>query len=310
MNNPISDLKVIMHNVNTWTPARENELSNCFNREQPDIILINDIGNNHKIKIFNYNVHTKNFQNELHARVAIVVWKNIRYHILDDFIDDILGIRILTIRGPINIITHYSPPRRNHLPIGELNRKLKCNEPVYLLGDLNVHHPLFGYRYTDVKGREICNLINRNIVSHLSPEFPTMVATKNKPDLVLGNRHAFYNINITEGEITTSNHLPIIVKFSTKAIVKDFAEKNEFKNSDWDKFKSIIDRQIDSEVNNEPFEGGEINQEKIDTAITNWISIVKEAKEESVLKSKVNYYIHPKVSDYNKLLEQNYKQLA
>ena len=140
-----------MHNVNTWMPARGNELSNYFNREQPDIILINDIGNNHNIKIFNYNVHTKNFQNELHAEVAIAVQKNIRYHILDDFIDDILDVCILTIRGPINIIMHYSPQRRNYLPIGEINRKLQCNETVYLLGDLNAHHPMFGYQYTDLK---------------------------------------------------------------------------------------------------------------------------------------------------------------
>ena len=41
----------------------------------------------------------------------------------------------------------------------------------------------------------------------------------------------------------------------------------------------------------------------------NWIKIVNEAKDESVPKTKVNYYIHPKVSDYIKLLEQNYKQL-
>ena len=242
--------------------------------------------------------------------MAIAVRKNIRYHILDDFVDDIIGVRILTVRGPINIITHYSPPRRNYLPIGEINRKLQCNEPVYLLGDLNAHHPMFGYQHTDLKGREISNLINRNIVSYLGPEFSTLVAANTKPDVVLGNRHAFYNIIITEGEITTSDHLPIIVKFSTKAIVKDLAKKSKFKNADWDKFKSIIDREIDIELNNEPLEGEGINQEKIDNAIINWINIVKVAKEESVPKSKVNYYIHPKVSDYIKLLEQNYKQLT
>ena len=98
--------------------------------------------------------------------------------------------------------------------------------------------------------------------------------------------------------------MPIIVKLSTKAIIKDFAEKSKFKNADWDKFISIIDREIDIEINNEPLEGGGINQEKIDNAITNWINIVKVAKEESVPKSKVNYYIHSKVSDYIKLLEQ------
>ena len=98
-----SDLKIILQNVNTWTKNRVNELSNYYNREQPDVIIINDIGTNSNVKIFNYNVHVKNFQNEQYAGVAIAVHKDIRYQILDDFIDDILGIRILTLRGPINI---------------------------------------------------------------------------------------------------------------------------------------------------------------------------------------------------------------
>ena len=169
-----SGLKIILQNVNTWTKNRGNELSNYYNREQPDVILINDIGTNCNIKIFNYNVHVNNFQNEQHAGVAIAVRKDIRYQILDDFIDDILGIRILTLRGPINILTHYSPPRRNYLSIGELNRKLQSNEAVYLMGDLNAHHTIFGYRYTNLKGQEINNLINRNIVSHLGLEFLTL----------------------------------------------------------------------------------------------------------------------------------------
>ena len=303
-----SDLKIILQNVNTWTKNRGNELSNYYNREQPDVILINDIGTNSNVKILNYNVHVKNFQNEQYAAVAIAVRRDIRYQILDSFIDYILGIRILTLRGPINILTHYSPPRQNYLPIGELNQKLNSNEAVYLMGDLNAHHPIFGYRYTDLKGQEINNLINRNIVPHLGPEFPTIMATKTKADVVLGNRHAFYNIAITEGEITTSDHLPIMVTLLTKAIIKDFVKRNKFKNADWDKYKSIIDRKIEAEINNEPLEGERLNQEKIDTIITNWIKIVNEAKDECVPKTKVNYYIHPKVSDYIKLLEQNYKQ--
>ena len=103
-------------------------------------------------------------------------------------------------------------------------------------------------------------------------------------------------------------HITLHVK--SNGIIKDFEKKSKFKNADWDKFKSIIDREIDIKINNEPLEGGGINQERIDNAITNWIKIVKVAKEESVPKSKVNYYIHPKVSDYIKLLEQNYKQLT
>ena len=95
------DLKIILQNVNTWTVNRGNELSNYYNREQQDKILLNDIGINHKVKIFNCNIHVKNFQNELHAGVAIAVQKNVSYQILDDFIDDIFGICILMTRGPI-----------------------------------------------------------------------------------------------------------------------------------------------------------------------------------------------------------------
>ena len=117
-------------------------------------------------------MHVKNFQNEQYAGVPIAVCTDIRYQILDGLIDYILGIRISTLRGPINILTHYSPPRRNYLPIGELNRKLQSNEAVYLMGDLNAHHPIFGYRYTDLKGQEINNLINRNIVPSSRSRIP------------------------------------------------------------------------------------------------------------------------------------------
>ena len=62
--------------------------------------------------------------------------------------------------------------------------------------------------------------------------------------------------------------MPIIVKLSTKTIFKDFGSKNKYKNADWYRFKSIIDRKTETEINNEPLEGGGINQEKMDTTIT------------------------------------------
>ena len=304
-----SDLKIILHNVLTWTSDRGNEYTNYYNREQPDIILINEVGNNKKVKIFNYNIHEKNHLNEWHAGVAIAVRKDVRYQLLDDFADDILGVKLQTSKGPINIITHYSPPRRDYLPLGELNQKLQSNEPVYLLGDLNARHPMFGYNRSNMKGREIKRLIDRNIITHFGPEFPTFIGSNTKPDVVLGNRHAFYNIAILPGELTTSDHLPVVVKLSTKPIVKDVQSKFYFKNADWDKFKVTVEREINSETTEEPLEGGGINQEKIDKAIINWINILKQATVESVPKKALSFFIHPHESDYIKLLEQNYKQL-
>ena len=49
-----TELKIILHNVLAWTKERRNELTNYYNREQPDVILINATGTrqNDKVNIF------------------------------------------------------------------------------------------------------------------------------------------------------------------------------------------------------------------------------------------------------------------
>ena len=63
------------------------------------------------------------------------------------------------------------------------------------------------------------------------------------------------------------------------------------------------------EENNLPLENRQINKEVIDKASENWMKILNEVAEESIPKTKMNYYIHPKESDYLKLLEQLYTQI-
>ena len=150
-NNPnltlIQDLKIIQHNVLCWTKERSIELCNYYHQENPDIILLNSTSviNNNKIKIYNYNVIQKNILNERSAGVAIATKKTIKYKAIDDFNDDILGIELLTGKGPIIILTNYSPPRRNYIPIGEIENILQKNIPVYFAGDINANIPALGY---------------------------------------------------------------------------------------------------------------------------------------------------------------------
>ena len=120
---PYNNLLIIQHNVHTWTDERAIELSNYYNLHNPDIILLNSVSlrQDKTVKIFNYNVYERNYLNELQAGIAIAIKKNIQHKVLDNFQDDILGIRIETNKGPIKIYTIYSPPRRNYLPIGEIN---------------------------------------------------------------------------------------------------------------------------------------------------------------------------------------------
>lgn len=55
----LKTLKIIQHNVLSWTFQRRNELYNTYQSEDPDIILINLHGRKteEKIKLFNYIVY-------------------------------------------------------------------------------------------------------------------------------------------------------------------------------------------------------------------------------------------------------------
>ena len=233
-NRLITELKIIQHNVLSWTRERAIELSNYYNAVKPDIILLNSISqrDNPKVKIFNYNIYTKNYLNEQHAGIAIGIRKDANCKILDDFTDDLLGIQVETTKGPIAVFTIYSPPRRNYLPVGELKRALQKTIPVYFIGDMNAHHPTLGYRYTDNKGKIIQELIDRNIAKHLGPDFPTLIGRNGKPDIVLSNRHNFLNMVIEAGSITSSDHLPLIIRISTKPILKEKQSSLNYKKAD------------------------------------------------------------------------------
>ena len=173
-------LKIIQHNVQTWI-TRKNELSNYYNRNGPDVILLNATCSldKNKIKIYNYNIHQCNAEEENHAGIAVAIKKDIQYQIIDQFQrDDFLGMKIMTNRGPVKIFTTYVPTRRNYVNTGIVRRIMDSNEPVYLIADINASHPMFGYTTTNNRGRTIKQLIERGVVKHVGPEFTTLVTKK------------------------------------------------------------------------------------------------------------------------------------
>ena len=231
----LQDIKIIQHNVMHWTKDRAVELCNYYRQENPDLILLNStsIINNEIIKIYNYNVIQKNTLNERHAGVAIAIKKTINYRILDDFVDDILGVELSTCNGPIIILTNYSPPRRNFIPIGEIENILQRNIPVYFAGDINAHIPAIGYAQCNNNGRTIKNLIERDKIELMGPDFRTFIHRNGKPDLIFSNKLAFLNFAIIRGNLTSSDHLPVILKLSTKPIAKEGTERFKFANANW-----------------------------------------------------------------------------
>ena len=221
----LSTIKIIQHNVLKWTFNRRNELSNMYMKEDPEVLLLNSMGvkGDEVMKIFNYNIYQRNIANEDNAVIAIAVKRNIQHQILDDFEDDLLAVKLETKKGPVIVATAYRPPRRQYTPVEDLLGLFKRREPAYLIADLNARHSFIGHSSNNDTGKIINNMIRRNIISHMGPEFNTRVGVHgiSKPDIILKNRQGFFNYSIREGEITTSDHIPVIFKLSTTAITKE-----------------------------------------------------------------------------------------
>ena len=236
-------IKILQHNVSAWTKTRRLELREYYVNENPEIILLNSTGKNRhsdQVKIPNYKTYEKNYRNEDKAGVVVGVrndWRP-KCEILNDFQDDILGVRI-KLRGvekeddddDIIILTYYSPPRRDNLSLEEMRNYFEMEyNPVYLIGDLNARHPkLFGHHDSNDKGKKIQRYIDEKILEHLGPNFATLKSHQRfedsggggRPDVVLGNcRHYHANdnvkVDVIKGASTTSDHLPVIVKIIQK----------------------------------------------------------------------------------------------
>lgn len=310
LNNPIEQIVIIQHNVYTWV-NKKDELNNYYRSIDPDIILLNDIGViNTKIKIYNYNVVECNKLNERSAGIAVAVRSNITYKILDNFHDDILGIKLETTKGPIIVLTCYCPPRRNYVPMGEMENILQKNIPVYIIGDLNANMRMAGYARNNLNGNVLKRLIERNKIKYLGPDFRTLVDRPARPDMVIANQNAFLNYAIEQGTLTASDHLPLIVKLSTKPIVKPGVMRRKYISANWDGFKRRIEEKIEGELlDNDLTNDQGVNAEKIEESYIRWTKIITDAEDEYIPKTKIKYYIHARESDRLKLLVEQHKNI-
>ena len=110
-------VKIIQHNVAHWKPNKAL-LTQTYNEINPDIILINSHGlkTAEQLKIQGYNTYKVNSSEEIHDGSALLIKKEIPHRKEEDFITDVLMMKINTINGPINFATTYLPPRRPYLP--------------------------------------------------------------------------------------------------------------------------------------------------------------------------------------------------
>ena len=240
----------------------------------------------------------------------MAIRRNIEYKTFDHFQDDLLAVQIETSWGPVVVATMYSPPRRNYLPIGEITSLLQRNCPVVFMADLNANHPALGYRTTNLKGNLIADMMNRRVINFKGPDFSTLVQRKGNPDIVFTNKYDHFNMVILQGELTTSDHVPVILKLATRPIIKETKIMRKYKNADWEQFQEKINNKIDSQKRDLPLtDNTRISKETIDEAINRWMEDIHAVAEETIPKKKLQYYIHPQTSDWLKLLEMKYAEM-
>ena len=177
------------------------------------------------------------------------------------------------------------------------------------MGDINANHAILGYNRENNKGKIVKRLIDDNIVKHLGPEFNTLVGRKGKPDIVMSNKIAHLNISIEEGNLTTSDHIPMIITLATKPIIKSIQKRRNYKNANWERYKTVVTGKMNTEINSNLLNSANTDKEQIDNAILNWMNIINDSADETIPKTKIMYYTHPKDSDYMKLLKIAYKQM-
>lgn len=267
-------IKVIQHNVLHWR-KRKLELSNTYRELNPDIILINSHcqTNNTHIKIPGYKCYQKNTLQTASDGTAIAIKHNIKHKVTSDFISDIIAIQVETLTGPITISTLYQPPSRDYIPTPDFTKLFRKRQPVYMIADLNANHPLFGYNHTNTKGNQLQKMIDNRLIQHVGPHFPTFF-TRNRrtnPDIILSNNSTYHNYHITQGPITTSDHIPIIMTISSSPILIPSPARKNLKKANWENFSEEINNNMT--IPNLQ----EASLEEIDQEIEKWYKVTKDA---------------------------------
>ena len=165
---------------------------------------------------------------------------------------------------------------------------------------------MFGYNDANNIGRVMENLISRNILTYLGPEFKTFItrAHATSLDIALGNRFAHLNITIEQEPISTSDHLPMYIRLATKPIATKGTKTLRMAKANWEEFANYLNTKM-QHINSE--ENRRLTKEQIEKEIEKWITIVKEAINEAIPTSDITIMPYPKITKRQKQLMNRFR---
>lgn len=301
-----NSLKIVQHNVLAWTFQRKNELYNIYRTIDPDIILINAHGrkNEERIKLFTYNVYQRNTENEINAGVAIAVKHNLDHQIIDDLEGDFLAIKVVTTQGPLIVATGYLPPRHPTIPINNFLRLFRHQYPVLLAGDLNARHQMLDHNNNNTIGELVHQFMRRGNAIHVGPFFKTFITPRasGTPDIVLVNNKFNFNIQVSSGPLTTSDHVPLIIKTSTSPLQIQVPPRLNFAKANWDNFATQLSTFTIPDLDQQP-------TQLIDKQLDRWFTAIQNAMNENIPVTNYRTLPHIKLTKEIQLIQQAYQNI-
>ncbi len=115
--------------------------------------------------------------------------------------------------------------------------------------------------------------------------------------IFFSNKHHYLNCFSEPGDITTSDHLPVIFKLSTTHFIIEKPKVYKINKADWDLFH----HKLDSQINVINYDAS--NVEQLENTIMDWIKTVKSAMDIAIPKSTHQYIYQLKTTPEIKDLE-------
>ena len=117
------------------------------------------------------------------------------------------------------------------------------------------------------------------------------------------NKHHYLNYVIEPGEISTSDHILIIFRLSTKSFINETPLTYKINKANWESFKETLNKNITlKDLNN-------CNLEQLENSTKEWMETRKHAMDRAIPKSSYKFTYQLKITPEIRQLESQYKLL-